>query len=79
MHTFAYSTKQILFYYSTDRRKKDSRTYLEIRFNYDTVTVRRYVNQCHLLKLEKLTIGLNTSGSGFSEDIFTLQAIRKTS
>ena len=71
------------------------------------VTVQR---QCHLLKLEKLTLGLkckyiyrklhehvgtwraccflqvslvplrvNTSESGFSEDIFTFQAIRKPS
>ena len=37
------------------------------------------MNQCHLLKLEKLTLGLNTSESGFSEDIFTFQAIRKPS
>ena len=43
------------------------------------VTVQTPVNQCHLLKLEKLALGLNTSESGFSEDIFTFQAIRKPS
>ena len=33
--------------------------------------------QCHLCKLKNLMFGLNTSESGFSEDIFTFQAIRE--